>query len=100
VYLRFLVAPLSVSESIVDPSYDQLKLLPGLPESLSTRIDTLITCAHLPTADRNSYSLLGGRIGLGAPEHFFALAAPILVKNRLSNTRKECIDDERIYLDI
>ena len=46
---------LSVSQSIVDPSYDQLKLLLGLPEFLSTRIERLITCARLPTTDRNSY---------------------------------------------
>ena len=40
---------LSVSESSVDPSYDQFKLLPGLPESSSTRIDKPITFARLPT---------------------------------------------------
>ena len=37
-------------------------------------------------------------IGPRAPEHFSALAAPILVKNRLI-TRKECIDDEHIFME-
>ena len=48
-YLRFHMVRLSVSESSVDPSYDQFKLLPGLPESSSTRIDRQITFARLPT---------------------------------------------------
>ena len=33
--LQFHMVRLSVSESSVDPSYDQFKLLPGLPESSS-----------------------------------------------------------------
>ena len=53
-YLRFLMVRLSVSESSVDPSYGQFKLLPGLPESLSTRIDRQITFARLLTAEVGS----------------------------------------------
>ena len=42
--------------------------------------------------------LLRARIGPRAPEHFLALAAPILlVKNRLI-TRNECIDDEQMLI--
>jgi hypothetical protein len=50
----FHMARLSVSESSVDPSFDQFKLLPGLPESLSTRIGHLIMFARLPTAEVGS----------------------------------------------
>jgi len=61
---------LSVSESSVDPSCDQFKLLSGLPESSSTRIDRPITFARLPTNGSE-----GARLGSRAQACFASLTA-------------------------